>query len=171
LSREEHRRFLKNSLGCRNGSQFKAQYLGAVLKVTIAACAALVALALPGTTRAEPAGDDVTGFRLLMVEQPGCAYCRIFNRDIAPIYARAPEGRAVPLVHVPLREPAPEGVTLASRPFATPTFILIDPDGTEIDRIVGYAGQDFFWSYLGRMFDRAGVVLPAHDPAGASLLP
>jgi hypothetical protein len=118
-----------------------------------AALAALLALSSPALGEA--------GFRLLMVEQPGCVYCRVFNRDIAPIYAVAPEGQAVPLVHVQLRDPAPPGVTLASRPFATPTFILIGPDGAEVDRIVGYLGEEFFWSYLGRMFDRAGVVLPA----------
>lgn len=105
--------------------------------------------------------QESQGFRLLMVEQPGCVYCRVFNRDIAPIYDVAPEGRAVPLVSVQLRAPAPEGVTLTSRPFATPTFILIGPDGVEVDRMVGYLGDDFFWPYLTRMFDRAGVSLSA----------
>jgi hypothetical protein len=125
---------------------------------------ALVALGLSGVARADPPDVGQTGYRLLMVEQPGCVYCRVFNRDIAPIYAVAPEGRAVPLVHVQLRDPAPEGVTLASRPFATPTFILIGPDGAELDRIVGYLGEDFFWPYLGRMLERAGVRLPPHNP-------
>lgn len=105
--------------------------------------------------------QESQGFRLLMVEQPGCVYCRVFNRVIAPIYDVAPEGRAVPLVSVQLRAPAPEGVTLTSRPFATPTFILIGPDGVEVDRMVGYLGDDFFWPYLTRMFDRAGVSLSA----------
>jgi hypothetical protein len=125
---------------------------------------ALLALGLSGVARGDQADAGHTGFRLLMVEQPGCVYCRVFNRDIAPIYAVAPEGRAVPLVRVQLRDPAPEGVTLASRPFATPTFILIGPDGTEVDRIVGYLGEDFFWPYLGRMLNRAGVQLPPHTP-------
>ena len=108
-------------------------------------------LALPGA----PAG--ASGFRLLMIEQASCVYCRVFNRDVAPSYAASPEGRAVPLVHADLRGPWPEGVTLASRPAVTPTFILIGPDGVERDRLMGYPGEDFFWGYLTRMLTRAGV--------------
>jgi hypothetical protein len=98
-----------------------------------------------------------SGFRLLMIEQPSCIYCRIFNRDVAPAYAASPEGQAVPLVHADLRGPWPEGVTLVSRPTVTPTFILIGPDGVERDRLMGYPGDDFFWGYLTRMLTRAGV--------------
>lgn len=116
----------------------------------------LAILALALFLPAGPQGAAAQGHRLLMVEQPGCAYCRIFNRDIAPIYAVSPEGRAAPLVHVQLRGPLPEGVTLTSRPAATPTFILIGPDGAEQGRLTGYPGEDFFWSYLGRMFAAAG---------------
>ena len=100
------------------------------------------------------------GFRLLMIEQDSCIYCRIFNRDMAPIYAVSAEGRAAPLIRADLRGPWPQGVTLASRPAVTPTFILIGPDGVERDRLMGYPGEDFFWGYLARMFDRAGVVVP-----------
>jgi hypothetical protein len=106
-------------------------------------------------------------YRLIMIEAPHCVYCRAFNRDIAPIYARAPEGRAVPLEHVQLRGPFPDGVTFASRPAMTPTFILIGPDGAEVDRLVGYPGEDFIWAYLGRMFERAGILIDgAEGPAG-----
>jgi len=123
----------------------------------------LAVLALALILPAGPQGAAAQGYRLLMVEQPGCAWCRIFNRDMAPIYAVSPEGRAAPLVHVQLRGPLPDGVTLASRPVATPTFILIGPDGTELGRLAGYPGEDFFWAYLGRMFAGAGF-----DPAAVA---
>lgn len=128
------------------------------MRMSALALTTLLSLAQPARAADEPAQR---GFRLLMVEQPGCVYCRAFDREIAPAYANSAEGAAVPLERVQLRDPAPDGVTLASRPFATPTFILIGPDGAEVDRITGYVGEDFFWAYLGRMFDRAGVVLPA----------
>ncbi len=119
--------------------------------------ALLLLLALPAQqARAE-------GFRLLMIESPSCVYCRIFNRDVAPVYAVAPEGRMAPLIHADLAGPWPEGVTLASRPAVTPTFILIGPDGVERERLMGYPGEDFFWGYLARMFERAGV--PRPEPA------
>ena len=102
-------------------------------------------------------------FRLLMIESDACPWCRVFNRDIAPIYHRSPEGAVAPLVRADLNGPLPAGVTLASRPYGTPTFILIGPDGVERDRIVGYPGDDFFWAYVGRMFAAAGV--PVADAA------
>jgi hypothetical protein len=100
-------------------------------------------------------------FRLLMIESDGCPWCRVFNRDIAPIYERSAEGAAAPLVRADLGGPLPDGVTLKSRPYGTPTFILIGPDGVERDRLVGYPGDDFFWGYIGRMFEAAGVPVAA----------
>jgi hypothetical protein len=113
---------------------------------------------------AAPASAE--GFRLLMIESAGCAYCRVFNRDIAPIYDVAPEGRLAPLIRADLRGPLPPGVTLASRAMVTPTFILIAPDGTEAGRLIGYPGADFFWPQIERMFARAGVT--ADTPSGAA---
>ena len=40
----------------------------------------------------------------------------------------------------------------------TPTFVLMD-GGREIGRIVGYPGEDFFWSLLGELVQR----LPAES--------
>ncbi len=97
--------------------------------------------------------------RLLMIEQAGCYYCRVFNRDIAPVYEKTAEGLAAPLVHVELRGELPEGVTLASRPFVTPTFILIGPDGAEIERLTGFPGEDFFWPYISDMISTAQASL------------
>lgn len=93
--------------------------------------------------------------RLLMVEQVGCYVCTAFNRDVAPAYLNSPENDFAPLVHVQLRGPLPEGVTLDSTPFVTPTFILIGPDGAEVERMIGFPGEDFFWPYINQMFDRA----------------
>lgn len=94
-------------------------------------------------------------FRLLMIEQVGCYVCAAFNRDIAPSYAVSAEGSFAPLVHADLRGPLPEGVTLDSHPFVTPTFILIGPDGAEVERLIGFPGEDFFWPYINEMFERA----------------
>lgn len=106
---------------------------------------------------ASPAMAD--GFRFLMIEQPGCGVCAAFNRDIAPIYAVSPENGFAPLVHADIREPLPDGIILASRPYLTPTFVLIGPDGNEVGRLTGFPGEDFFWPYVGEMFDQARVAL------------
>ena len=93
--------------------------------------------------------------RLLMIEQVGCYICAAFNRDVAPAYEASPEAQIAPLIRADLRGPLPEGVTLTSRPFVTPTFILLDASGTEVDRLIGFPGQDFFWPYLDQMIDNA----------------
>lgn len=102
-----------------------------------------------------PVQGHAQDLRLLMIEQAGCYYCRVFNRDIAPIYESSAEGLAAPLVHAQLRGPLPDGITLASMPFVTPTFILIGPDGHEIERLTGFPGEDFFWPYVSDMIATA----------------
>ncbi len=94
-------------------------------------------------------------FRLLLIEQVGCYVCEAFNRDIAPAYEASPEGEIAPLIRADLRGPLPEGVTLTTRPFVTPTFILIDNQGAEVGRLIGFPGEDFFWPYVNQMFDNA----------------
>ncbi|TVP71046.1 MAG: thioredoxin family protein [Rhodobacteraceae bacterium] len=126
------------------------------------ACALLVVIsAMLGTAT----GGAAQELRLLMIEQAGCYYCRVFNRDIAPAYMAAPEGIVAPLEHVQLRGPLPEDVTLTSQPFVTPTFILIGPDGVEIERLTGFPGEDFFWAYIGDMIRTAQAQL-APTPEG-----
>lgn len=94
--------------------------------------------------------------RLMMVEQPGCTYCAVWNAEVAPEYPKTTEGKAAPLLRQDLRTPLPEGISLASPPIFTPTFILLN-DGSEIDRIEGYPGEDFFWPILAQMI----ATLPA----------
>ena len=90
---------------------------------------------------------------LLMIEEPGCAWCARWNADVGGEYPLTPEGRTAPLVRVQLRDGAPEGITLASRPRYTPTFIVVQ-DGAEVGRIEGYPGEDFFWGLLGNILER-----------------
>lgn len=82
-----------------------------------------------------------------MVEQAGCVWCARWNTEIAPIYPKASEGRIAPLERVDLRDPDLESYSLISKPFFTPTFILVD-DKVEVARLEGYAGDLFFWSLI-----------------------
>ena len=100
-------------------------------------------------------GPAEAGMRLLMVEQPGCAYCARWNAEIAPIYPKTPEGVAAPLERVQLKGPYPADVALGPPPVFTPTFILVR-DGEEAGRIEGYPGEDFFWGLLGQMIGTTG---------------
>lgn len=106
------------------------------------------AFALTAVTSVLPA--QVTGAaELIMVETSGCAYCLRWKQDVgAAEYAATPEGRFAPLRFVDLRDAPPDGVMFLRPVVFTPTFVLVE-DGTEIDRIEGYPGEDFFWGLLG----------------------
>ncbi|GAA6165996.1 hypothetical protein NBRC116590_37000 [Pelagimonas sp. KU-00592-HH] len=83
---------------------------------------------------------------LIMVEQPGCYTCRLWNQEIAPIYPKTEAGQFAPLRRAELRHP-PKDLTYARAVNFTPTFILID-EGQEIARLEGYPGEDFFWWHI-----------------------
>ena len=88
---------------------------------------------------------------LIMVEQPGCAYCAAWDDKIAPIYPKTQAGQFAPLRRVQIDDGAPQGVTYARPARFTPTFILINDAGVEVGRIEGYPGEDFFWGLLEMM--------------------
>lgn len=87
---------------------------------------------------------------LVMVEQPGCIYCRKWDKEIAAKYPLTDEGKAAPLTRIQLRAPLAEGMVFDRPAVFTPTFVLVD-DGVEVGRIEGYPGEDFFWGLLGQM--------------------
>lgn len=90
---------------------------------------------------------------LVMMEEVGCRWCAAWNGEIAPIYPKTPEGQAAPLTRLDIHDPLPAGLTLKRAAFYTPTFILVR-DGTELARIEGYPGEDFFWGLLGMMLKK-----------------
>lgn len=100
--------------------------------------------------------------RLLMAEEAGCIWCARWDRDIAPIYSKTPEGHAAPLQRIDIHAPLPVDIQLAGRIAFTPTFVLVQ-DGHEVARIEGYPGEDFFWGLLGEFLREAGI---PHDRSG-----
>lgn len=87
---------------------------------------------------------------LIMVEQPGCAYCRQWNAEVSPEYPKTAEGKVAPLVRVQKSEIDDSGYDFARPVNFTPTFVLFD-ENKELARIEGYPGEDFFWGLLGMM--------------------
>ena len=117
----------------------------------------VVALAAAPVALAEEA---LPAERLVMVEEHGCMWCAQWDREIAHIYPKTPEGRVAPLRRVDIHD-LPDDLEFERPPFFTPTFVLTR-DGKELARIEGYPGEDFFWGLL-------GVMLQDHtDFAGAS---
>ena len=85
--------------------------------------------------------------QLLMVVERGCLYCAAWRREVGPGYAVSAQGRAAPIFEVGIDGPWPDGLALARRPRATPTFILLR-GGQEQARIEGYPGAASFYADL-----------------------
>ncbi|MFT4725559.1 MAG: hypothetical protein ACI9UN_000054 [Granulosicoccus sp.] len=105
---------------------------------------ALVFLFIPMTAHAA---------ELLMIEEPGCVYCVRFNREISPAYPKTDEGKLAPLRRLQLSDPWPASLAGVRNATVTPTFILVD-NGVEIDRLVGYPGDEHFWFLLSQMLEK-----------------
>lgn len=102
------------------------------------------------------AAPAAQALELIMVERQGCHYCDQWKADVGPAYPNTEMGKYAPLRMVDIRNAPPEGVTFDSRVVFTPTFVLVE-DGSEIGRIEGHPGEDFFWGLLFRLLtDRAG---------------
>lgn len=91
-----------------------------------------------------------TGLELIAFEAPGCAYCPVFRRDVAPTYGNTRAGRAAPLRFVDLNDRAVDTYRLSSPITVVPTLVLVR-DGVEIGRIAGYVGPDNLHHILGGM--------------------
>ena len=87
---------------------------------------------------------------LVMLERPGCVWCRKWNEEIAPIYPKTPESKQAPLRRVDITRPWPADLAAIRADVYTPTFVLV-ADGREIDRLRGYPGDEFFWALLNEM--------------------
>lgn len=112
----------------------------------------VLALAVAVTALPVMAGERA----LIMFERDGCSYCKRWNEQIGPAYPKTAEGQAAPLLRLDIKDQLPPGVTLTGAPpVFTPTFVLTD-DGTEVGRIEGYAGDEFFWVMLAQMLVRNG---------------
>ncbi|MBL8663607.1 MAG: thioredoxin family protein [Candidatus Odyssella sp.] len=116
------------------------------------------------------AGLPAAAAELVMFEAAGCPYCARWNREIAPIYPKTAEGRRAPLRRVDIAAARPADLVAIVNVVYTPTFVLVE-DGQEIGRIVGYSGDEFFWSHLADLFarlDRAKRPRPAPGAAPAN---
>ena len=110
---------------------------------------------------------------LVMFEQKSCVWCQRFDREIAPAYGKATEGKRAPLRRLDIAQPLPADLAFIRRERFTPVFVLVD-QGREIGRIRGYPGDIFFWGVLANLIERLdrGETAPmepaASPPPGAT---
>ncbi|MGJ8570025.1 MAG: transcriptional regulator [Hoeflea sp.] len=107
--------------------------------VYAAAVAFIIALSAP-----------VMAAEMVMFEQPGCAWCKRFNEEVAPAWPKTEQGQRAPLRRVNIHETLPDDLAGITVERFTPTFVLVD-DGREIARLRGYPGDQFFWALVNEM--------------------
>lgn len=90
---------------------------------------------------------------LVMFESSICEWCDRWHEEIGPIYPKTPEGRCAPLRQVEVGDDLPSDLTDVRPVRFTPTFVVVD-DGQEVARLVGYAGEDFFWYLLAEQLEK-----------------
>jgi len=109
----------------------------------------LAALTLPLLLPQNPA----RAAELLMLEQPGCAWCVRWHKEIGEAYPNTEQGKRAPLRRIDIHKKWPDDLENIRIERTTPTFILID-DNKEIARLRGYPGDHFFWPLLDEMLSQ-----------------
>ena len=103
---------------------------------------------------AAPVSDRPT---LLVYESASCGWCRHFRAAIAPDYVRSHLETRAPLKYLDVSEQrrGNAGYRLNGRIVATPTFVLVDRGGREVDRLRGVpGGHEVFAQEIERMLGR-----------------
>jgi len=96
---------------------------------------------------------SVQAAELLMFEQPGCPWCQKWHAEVGPAYGKSAEGQIAPLRRLQLGD-QPPGVVLKQPVTVTPTFVVVE-HGSEVGRITGYPGAEFFYGLLAPLLEAA----------------
>lgn len=91
-----------------------------------------------------------SSYQLLVLEVPGCIYCRIFRRDVLPSYEVSARAREVPIRFIDLNDIDEERFGLASPVDVVPTIVLMR-DQQEVGRITGYLGPESFFHSINHL--------------------
>ena len=84
---------------------------------------------------------------LIMFEQQGCEWCEVWNEEIASVLPKTPEGKCAKFRRFDIHNPSSDLLKKIRPIIYTPTFVILE-DGKEVGRVLGYAGEDFFWFQL-----------------------
>ncbi len=96
---------------------------------------------------------SVAAAELIVVESDDCPYCKRFHAEIGVAYPKTEEGKLAPLRVLDISQPMPEEYSGVKPASVTPTFILVE-NNREIDRLIGYPGDEYFWFLLGEMLQK-----------------
>lgn len=84
---------------------------------------------------------------VIAVEAPGCGYCNLFRRDVAPAYAASAAAKTAKLRFLDLNDKAIEAIRFAQPISLVPTVVVVK-DGVEVARINGYVAPHSFYALI-----------------------
>lgn len=120
----------------------------------------LLLLGTLGAVTGLPATAQPRPDALVMFRRVGCPWCHAWDEEIGPIYPKTEIGSQLPLREVDIDQQGDGGIELVRPVRYTPTFILV-ADTTEVGRIEGYPGDEFFWVRLEQIVrDSAALAEP-----------
>ena len=147
MKRDELHRYgdiVQNFLRWNEAVMFVLRYaLGAFLAVTAGlGIAGLGILSSPARA-----------MELVAFEAPNCGACKVFKREVLPVYAGSPAGKVFPLWVVDMGSKIP--FRLAEPVTFTPTFVWVD-NGVEVGRFSGYRNKEQFFSIVNQAASSQG---------------
>jgi thioredoxin-related protein len=90
---------------------------------------------------------------LIVIEKPGCFYCRLFRRDVGPAYEATPRARDVPMRYLDL-EAAKARQLAFDRPIDVLPTVVLFHNGREVQRIAGYMAPENFVRVINYLLSR-----------------
>lgn len=106
-----------------------------------------------GPLRAEEGAGETWG-KLVYFTSAFCIYCKTFDREVGAVYPRTAMAKALPMVKVDTFDPPEEYEDLVSEVRLTPTFMILDRDGFEVERLRGYRGEEFWWADMEALLEK-----------------
>lgn len=121
--------------------------------------AMLLAVGAPalGYARQEPLADPQpeANMTLIVIEAPGCFYCRLFRRDVRPAYEASLRAREVPMLFLDLKAAKTRQLAF-DRPIDVLPTVVLFRNGREVSRIPGYMAPKNFVRVINYLLSRAG---------------
>jgi thioredoxin-related protein len=94
-----------------------------------------------------------TPLALIVIEVPGCFYCRVFRRDVQPAYEASTRAREVPMRFLDLA--SAKALQLAfERPIEVLPTVVLFRGGREVSRIPGYLPPEGFVRVINNLLSR-----------------
>jgi thioredoxin-related protein len=102
---------------------------------------------------AERPARPASAMKLIVIEVPGCFYCRLFRRDVLPLYEASPRAREIPMLVLDLKTAKARKLAFA-RPINVLPTVVVFRAGKEIGRIPGYMAPDIFFRSINYLLSR-----------------